>query len=80
MVAIGETRTVTKEEVKALRKQGWLPRNDLVVMMFVDQPDTSREKASQAAKECWKARRAKNGGWTDKQHAFVARKLAEASA
>lgn len=80
MPEIGHTVTVSKEEAKALRKQGWMPRGDLVVMMFVDTPDTSREKASEAAKKCWQERRARNGGWSDKQHDFVARKLAEARA
>ena len=78
MTIVGETRTVTKEEAKALRKQGWMPRGDLVVMMFVDRPDDSRRNYVEAAKKTWETRRAKSDTWNKSQHAFVARKLAEA--
>ena len=48
---IGETITVPYEEAKALRKQGWKPRNDIVVMMFVGvpaEPRTNRGRAIHA--------------------------------
>lgn len=36
---IGDTITVTYEQSKQLRKEGWKPRNDVVVMMFVGVPE-----------------------------------------
>lgn len=37
---IGDTITVTYEQSKQLRKEGWKPRNDVVVMMYVGQAET----------------------------------------
>lgn len=36
---IGDLCTVTYEQSKQLRKEGWRPRNDVVVMMFVGKPE-----------------------------------------
>jgi hypothetical protein len=36
---IGDLCTVTYEQSKQLRKEGWKPRNDVVVMMFVGPAD-----------------------------------------
>jgi hypothetical protein len=35
---IGDTITVPYEQSKKLRKEGWKPRNDVVVMMYVGAP------------------------------------------
>jgi len=48
MTAIGTTQTVTYEESKRLRKQGWKARNDVVVMMFVGQPEGVQSNISKA--------------------------------
>jgi hypothetical protein len=75
---IGDTITVSYEESRTMRKQGWKPRTDIVVMMYVGQPEDGKKKASEAAKKVWKERR-ERGLWNKRQHAFVARKLAEAA-
>lgn len=37
---IGDTITVPYEQSKQLRKEGWKPRNDVVVMMYVGRSET----------------------------------------
>lgn len=73
---IGDTITVTVEEAKALRKQGYLPRGDLVTMMYVGLPDSSVQSNISIASAKGVARRRK--GWSAADHAFAARKIAEA--
>ena len=74
---IGDTITVTYEESKRRRKEGWKVRNDIVVMMYVGLPDSSvRSNISIASEKGGEAVRRKT--WTSADHAFVNRKLAEA--
>ncbi len=77
---IGDMITVTAEEAKALRKQGYMPRSDLVTMMYVGIPNaavpSNRSIASAKGGEATR----RNMGWSKKDHEFVARKLAEANA
>ena len=74
---VGETRTVTIDEAKAMRKQGWMRRDDIVTMMYVGLPDSSvRSNISIASEKGGEAVRRKT--WTSADHAFVNRKLAEA--
>lgn len=76
---IGDTITVSYEESKKLRKAGWKPRNDVVVMMYVGVPSTSvpSNRSIASAKGGEATRR--NMGWSKKDHEFVARKLAESA-
>jgi hypothetical protein len=39
VTSIGDTITVPYEQSKKLRKEGWRPRNDVVVMMYVGKPE-----------------------------------------
>lgn len=64
---IGETITVTYEESKKLRKEGWRPRNDVVVMTYVGKPENVLSNR----------RRSNRLTWTVADHEFVARKIAE---
>jgi hypothetical protein len=87
---IGDTITVSKEEAKALRKQGWMPRGDIVTMMYVGLPEERQQASKRPPRDPstlsqnrkavnsrnWRAKRV----WSPAEHAFVARKLAEASA
>jgi len=79
MNKIGDTITVSKEEAKALRKQGWMHRGDIVTMMFVGRPPKSVKSNMTIASEiaCEKTR---GKSWLKSDHEFVARKLAEARA
>jgi hypothetical protein len=64
---IGTTRTVSYEDSRRLRKEGWMPRNDIVVMMYVGKP----EKPAPSNRS-----RANRLEWTIADHAFVDRKIA----
>lgn len=65
---IGDTVTVSYEESKKLRKEGWRPRNDVVVMMYVGhpQPPSIHERGIR-------------GRWTQADHDLADRKMAEES-
>lgn len=68
MPQIGDTITVSYEESRKLRKEGWQARNDVVVMTYVGKPEkvlSNRQRANRFA-------------WSIAQHDFVDRKLAEA--
>lgn len=66
---IGDTVTVSYEESKKLRKEGWKPRNDVVVMMYVGESQsvlTNRRRSNRLA-------------WTIADHDLADRKMAEES-
>jgi hypothetical protein len=90
MTQIGDTITVSYEEAKELRKQGWRPRNDVVVMMYVGKPEPtqrpgrhidpstlSHDRKAVNSRNFRAREKAKK--WNAAEHAFVARKLAEAA-
>ncbi len=67
---IGDTRTVSYEESKKLRREGWKPRNDVVVMTYVGKPEKPISNRSRAGRIAWSIA----------DHDRADRKLAEASA
>lgn len=68
MPQIGDTITVTYADSKRLRKEGWRPDNDVVVMTYVGKPDPKKTLSN----------RQRANRWSWSQHEFVNRKLAEA--
>ena len=54
---IGETITVSYEDSKRLRKEGWKPRNDVVVMMYVGKPETPVKSNISKARSVTRAKR-----------------------
>ena len=69
MPALGSKITVTYDEARKLRKEGWRPCPDVVTMEYVGKPDavpSNRQKANA---------RPRRTGWTDGDHDFVNRKL-----
>ena len=75
---IGTTRTVSYEDSRRMRREGWMTRNDVVVMMYVGKPEGVPSNISIAAKKGAEA--FKSRGWAAADHAFVARKIAGESA
>lgn len=80
MSKIGETITVSYDESRLLRKQGWKVRTDIVTLMYVGKPP--KRVKSNMAKAVEIAAKTTHGRkrWDAADHAFVARKLAEARA
>lgn len=76
---IGSTVTVTLEEAKALRKKGYLPRRDLVTMMYVGLPAPVVQANRSIAGQQSPTKFAPKKEWTAAEHAFANRKIAEAS-
>jgi hypothetical protein len=88
---IGDTITVSYEESRTLRKQGWRPRNDVVVMTYVGKPEPTQPRPGRyidpsTLSQDRKATNSRNyrsrekaKKWNAAEHAFVARKLAEAA-
>lgn len=66
---IGDTVTVSYEESKKLRKVGWMPRHDVVVMMYVGQPKPPSVHERGIRSRCW----------TQADHDLADRKMAEES-
>lgn len=66
---IGDQVTVSYEDSKRLRKEGWRPRNDVVVMMYIGKPNPPSVHE----------RGVRSKRWKQEDHDFANRKLAEAS-
>jgi len=68
MTHLGDTVFVSYETSRKLRKEGWRPTNDVVVMTYVGKPDPKVPSNRQRANRC---------AWSLSQHAYADRKLAE---
>jgi len=67
MTQLGDTVFVSYETSRKLRKEGWRPTNDVVVMTYVGKPDPKKTLSN----------RQRANRWSWSQHEFVNRKIAE---
>jgi hypothetical protein len=79
MTQIGDIITVSYEESRLLRRQGWKVRTDIVTLMYVGKPPKSVKSNVAIAGEIASSK-TRGKRWDKADHDFVARKLAEADA